>query len=245
MSQLVLTNLRAEDLIMDIRGGGRDHRYYCLPPFRGAQIAWRRLDAGFHSTWSRRATLWGSSTTGNSSQHRTVPLDEDLFFSQARGQSQYFRLPGQQLPRLQLRGGVHRRLAGTMPVGYTSPSRGSCARSEHLTAEAWESLCRTGRKRRSVESAMYATARTSSTEGRSARGGAMYASAPRPQKAARHEEDDFVNFAIRGAGVVSSSAARTEQRYREMRLRGEEPELLVTRSLEAAASFALEEPELI
>jgi hypothetical protein len=35
MSQLVPTNIRAEDLIMDIRGGGRDHRYYCLPPFRG------------------------------------------------------------------------------------------------------------------------------------------------------------------------------------------------------------------
>jgi hypothetical protein len=85
---------------------------------------------------------------------------------------------------------------------------------------------------------------------------------PSPQKAGQHEESDkdFVNFAIRGAGVVSSSAyvkflsssslahhlrtrARTEQRYREMRLRGEEPELLVTRNLEAAASFALEEPK--
>ncbi|KAJ7795034.1 hypothetical protein B0H14DRAFT_3496425 [Mycena olivaceomarginata] len=55
------------------------------------------------------------------------------------------------------------------------------------------------------------------------------AAPPRPQKARQHEagDQDFVNFAIRGAGVVSSSAARTEQR------------------LEAATSFALEELEFI
>ncbi|KAJ7148594.1 hypothetical protein C8R46DRAFT_1231087 [Mycena filopes] len=29
---LVPTNIKAEDLLMDIRGGGRDSRYYCLPP---------------------------------------------------------------------------------------------------------------------------------------------------------------------------------------------------------------------
>ncbi|KAJ7747395.1 hypothetical protein B0H14DRAFT_3514083 [Mycena olivaceomarginata] len=34
MSQLV-PNINAEDLIMDIHGGGRDHCYYCLPSFRG------------------------------------------------------------------------------------------------------------------------------------------------------------------------------------------------------------------
>ncbi|KAJ7799700.1 hypothetical protein B0H14DRAFT_3491373 [Mycena olivaceomarginata] len=34
--QLVSTNLRAEDLIMDIRGGGNNPCYYCLPPFRGS-----------------------------------------------------------------------------------------------------------------------------------------------------------------------------------------------------------------
>lgn len=33
--KLVATNIRAEDLLMDIRGGGKDSRYYCLPPFHG------------------------------------------------------------------------------------------------------------------------------------------------------------------------------------------------------------------
>lgn len=29
------TNLNADEVIMDVRPGGCDSRYYCLPPFRG------------------------------------------------------------------------------------------------------------------------------------------------------------------------------------------------------------------
>ena len=36
---------------------------------------------------------------------------------------------------------------------------------------------------------------------------------------------------------------RTERRYLELRAQGEEPDLLLTRSLEAASFFALDEEE--
>jgi hypothetical protein len=45
--QLVSTNLRAEDLIMDIRGGGNDSCYYCLPPFRGSTDGVEKTGRGF------------------------------------------------------------------------------------------------------------------------------------------------------------------------------------------------------
>ncbi|KAJ7712105.1 hypothetical protein B0H16DRAFT_1744531 [Mycena metata] len=50
-----------------------------------------------------------------------------------------------------------------------------------------------------------------------------------------------VNFTIRGAGIVSSSAQRSQERYLELQRRGEEPDMLVTRSLGAASLFALDE----
>lgn len=67
-----------------------------------------------------------------------------------------------------------------------------------------------------------------------------------------------VNFAIRGAGLVSSSQyvrnskikitradppprARAQDRYEELQRHGEEPEMLITRSFQDAAFFALDE----
>ncbi|KAJ6458521.1 hypothetical protein C8R45DRAFT_1110052 [Mycena sanguinolenta] len=66
-------------------------------------------------------------------------------------------------------------------------------------------------------------------------------SAPSPQK--KHALGSGLNFAIRGQGVVSSSAERTERRYLELRAQGEEPDLLLTRSLEAASFFVLHEED--
>ncbi|KAF8157757.1 hypothetical protein K438DRAFT_1777090 [Mycena galopus ATCC 62051] len=62
-----------------------------------------------------------------------------------------------------------------------------------------------------------------------------------PVRQAAGKEGHFLNFVIRGAGIVSSSAMRTERRYRELQSRGEEPELLVTRCLQEASSFAVDE----
>ncbi|KAJ6463764.1 hypothetical protein C8R47DRAFT_1079759 [Mycena vitilis] len=63
---------------------------------------------------------------------------------------------------------------------------------------------------------------------------------PSPRKP---DQGDFVNFAIRGGGIVSSSAGRSQQRYLELQRQGEEPDMLVTRSVEQAALFALEDSD--
>ncbi|KAJ7899932.1 hypothetical protein B0H13DRAFT_2336691 [Mycena leptocephala] len=54
----------------------------------------------------------------------------------------------------------------------------------------------------------------------------------------------FINFAIRGGGIISSSPECSEQRFRELQRRGEQPDMLVTRSFPLASLFALEEEEL-
>ncbi|KAJ6469661.1 hypothetical protein C8R47DRAFT_1078031 [Mycena vitilis] len=56
-------------------------------------------------------------------------------------------------------------------------------------------------------------------------------------------ESPYVNFAIRGGGIISSSPMRSEQRYLESQRRGEQPDMLVTRSFEQASLFALEGAE--
>ncbi|KAJ7429265.1 hypothetical protein B0H11DRAFT_1945400 [Mycena galericulata] len=69
---------------------------------------------------------------------------------------------------------------------------------------------------------------------------------PSPKKAAGSStvtNAPRVNFAIRGAGIVSSSAEHSEIRYRELQRMGEEPDMLVTTSIRQATLFALEEEE--
>ncbi|KAJ7818602.1 hypothetical protein B0H14DRAFT_2601176 [Mycena olivaceomarginata] len=69
---------------------------------------------------------------------------------------------------------------------------------------------------------------------------------PSPTKAARPSGSKggaFVNYAIRGDGVISSSAERSEQRYLEAQRRGEEPDLLITRSFAQASLFALDDED--
>ncbi|KAJ7720205.1 hypothetical protein DFH07DRAFT_784451, partial [Mycena maculata] len=69
------------------------------------------------------------------------------------------------------------------------------------------------------------------------------ASNPSPRKGAPVAAEDTtpLNFAIRGGGIVSSSAVRSAERYLELQRRGEEPDMLVTRSLQDASLFALED----
>ncbi|KAJ7707028.1 hypothetical protein B0H14DRAFT_3525879 [Mycena olivaceomarginata] len=70
------------------------------------------------------------------------------------------------------------------------------------------------------------------------------ASPSRAPRQSRHEANPHVNFAIGGSGVIRAARdERTEQRYREMQQRGEEPDLLVTRSFARAALFAMDDEE--
>ncbi|KAJ7856719.1 hypothetical protein B0H14DRAFT_2578751 [Mycena olivaceomarginata] len=71
---------------------------------------------------------------------------------------------------------------------------------------------------------------------------------PSPKKAAHlsapSSDAPRVNYAIRGDGIISSSAVRSEQRYLELQHRGEEPDLLITRSFAQAAFFALDDEDV-
>ncbi|KAJ7910756.1 hypothetical protein B0H13DRAFT_1876474 [Mycena leptocephala] len=65
-----------------------------------------------------------------------------------------------------------------------------------------------------------------------------------PAQAAEAEDTEgvpYVNFAIRGGGIISSSLEHSEQRFRELQRRGKQPDMLVTRSFPLASLFALEE----
>ncbi|KAJ7776706.1 hypothetical protein B0H14DRAFT_2562358 [Mycena olivaceomarginata] len=228
MSQLVLTNLRAEDLIMDIRGGGRDHRYYCLPPFRGGTDSVEKTGRGFPFYLVSQGHVVGIFDNWLEAKASISGFPDNSY----RGYNSVEEcIDGWQAL---CRWGIHPHPVDPAHGVNTSPRKhGKASAAPDEKGDQLKALCTPPRAPRPQKAARHEEEPCTPPR------------APRPQKAARHEEDDFVNFAIRGAGVVSSSAARTEQRYREMRLRGEEPELLVTRSLEAAASFALEEPELI
>ncbi|KAJ7683286.1 hypothetical protein B0H14DRAFT_3535284 [Mycena olivaceomarginata] len=71
---------------------------------------------------------------------------------------------------------------------------------------------------------------------------------PSPKKAAHPSAPSSnaprVNYAIRGDGIISSSAVRSEQRYLELQHQGEEPDLLITRSFAQAAFFALDDEDV-
>ncbi|KAJ7807748.1 hypothetical protein B0H14DRAFT_3482935 [Mycena olivaceomarginata] len=223
-AKIVASNLRADELIMDIRGGGRDPRYYCLPPFRG-----REGDAPKKKSKGYAFYLV--------SQGHLVGIFDDWLEAKAS------------------------------VSGFPDNSYGGYHTVEDCI-DAWQQLCRWGLHPHAVDpeqsklerppvssqsttrSPRKATAAPSPVkrEGAPARVGvvdlqrlsqpsARTSPSPSPRKATR------LNFAIRGQGVVSSSAERTEERYLELQSLGEEPDLLVTRSLQAAASFALDEEE--
>ncbi|KAF8157472.1 hypothetical protein K438DRAFT_1986597 [Mycena galopus ATCC 62051] len=59
MSTLPRTNLSAEEVIMDSRPGGRDSRYYCLPPFRGSPNAPGHIVGVFDDWLETQASMSG------------------------------------------------------------------------------------------------------------------------------------------------------------------------------------------
>ncbi|KAJ7713235.1 hypothetical protein B0H16DRAFT_1743563 [Mycena metata] len=211
---LVPTNIRAEDLLMDIRGGGKDSRYYCLPPYHGkpeeskGQSAAKTGGYRFHlvaqghvvgifDSWvEAKASLTGYPDSSN----RGYDSVEDCVDARQR------------LCTL----GVHPHLVD--PI-FASPS-----------PVKWEPTTDSGSAPNLMRFYTPTSPVGSSSKTR------QHTPAPAPDG-----EPDFINFAIRGAGIISSSAARTEERYRDMQRRGEEPDLLVTRNFTRASRFALEE----
>ncbi|KAJ7797234.1 hypothetical protein B0H14DRAFT_3493967 [Mycena olivaceomarginata] len=211
------TNITADAVIMDIRGGGRDSRWYCLPPFRGDPD---RTTRAAHSRYPFYLV----------SQGHLVGIFDDW-------------------QELETKASIS---------GYPDNSYRGYQSIEECV-DAWQSLCRWGIHPHPVDPQFVKTpgvpapaVKHEATTGTSLSLKQLCTPAPAgpqlpspapagpqlssPRKAA-------VNYAIRGGGVVSSSVERTEGRYRELQERGEEPDLIITRSLQVASLFALEEEE--
>ncbi|KAJ7765185.1 hypothetical protein B0H16DRAFT_1454365 [Mycena metata] len=221
--KLVKTNVRAEELVMDIRGG-RDSRYYCIPPYHGAP---------------EHASTGPKSTNG-------YP-----FHLVAQGHIVIFDTEDRPAAKASL-------------TGYPDSSNAGYFSVEECI-DAWQRLCDLGvhphppslnaQRGDSASAVLVNTSpRKMKREAtpnlgieldrfRNGVGAGPSVSAsppPSPQKKGGEARRD-VNFAIRGAGIVSSSAARSEERYLELQRRGEEPDILVTRNFERASCFALED----
>ncbi|KAJ7814776.1 hypothetical protein B0H14DRAFT_3476787 [Mycena olivaceomarginata] len=113
--------------------------------------------------------------------------------------------------------------------------------------DAWQSLCRWGIHPHPVDPQFVKTPGLPAVKHKAAAGTSLSLkqlctpapAAPLPPSPRKVT----VNYAIRGGGIVSSSAERTEGHYRELQEQGEEPDLIITRSLQAASLFVLEEEE--
>ncbi|KAJ7795071.1 hypothetical protein B0H14DRAFT_3555836 [Mycena olivaceomarginata] len=229
-TKLAPTNLPVEELVMDDRGV-KDPRYYCLPPFRGdpSHPSPRPVEA--------KASLTGFPDHSNQGCHTEEECIEVW----------------QRLCVL----GVH-----PHPVNPAFFSPPSVSASALVNTSPRKSARPSG-----VTTVKHGDSPTKGQppspikrEGTSSRGGAAtaellrdlkkYASpilptpGPSPSRATPGAQDDsFVNFAIRGLGVVSSSAERSQQRYLELQRRGEEPDFIITRSFAQASLFALDDED--
>ncbi|KAJ7851697.1 hypothetical protein B0H13DRAFT_1904987 [Mycena leptocephala] len=245
--QLARTNLPVDEMIMDTRGV-KDARFYCLPPYRGDPNRLskpRRTGGGypFHlvsqghvvgifDNWvEAQASLDGYPGSGNRGFHSEDECVDAWQGLCVRGvhphpvDLAFLRPPS---PGASTFVNTSPRKSRSTPPSPVKPSG---------TSAATASKKREGTPVRSPQ----ADAQLLADLKRYA--SPILPAPPSPQKASRAEMDDgeFVNFAIRGGGIISSSPIRSEQRYREMQRRGEEPDMLVTRSFAQASLFALSE----
>ncbi|KAJ7164842.1 hypothetical protein C8R43DRAFT_1122722 [Mycena crocata] len=216
MSPPAATNLSADEVIMD-RRGARDARYYCLPPFRGDPTQPNR----YKGKGYRYHVVFQGHVVGT-------------FDNWAAAQRS---LAG---------------FSGNSNEGFNTLDE---------CIEAWQTLCPLGCHPHPVDPSL-ATLAPSSTPAPAPSSGAkttkpvilkrektavMRSPLGNAQKEERAGEAELasepgpsVNFAIRGAGIVSSSPARTQRRYEALQRRGEEPDVLLTRSFARASLFALD-----
>ncbi|KAJ7605671.1 hypothetical protein DFH06DRAFT_1348523 [Mycena polygramma] len=247
--KLVATNIRADQLIMD-EGGVKDARYYCLPPFHGDHgylkrprgngyplhlVSQGHLVGTFTDWLEAKASLSGYPDSGNcgcNSIEECVEIWQRLCVL-----------------------GIH---PHPVDPAFLRPPSSSAAAFVNTTPRKMAAHGRTSPIKKEGTPVRTAQPKREGTPSASVDSSAQlladlkrYCSLvrsppPSPSKGGQRnptdgaEEGDYVNFAIRGGGIVSSSAGRSQQRYLEMQRRGEEPDMLVTRSVVQASLFALE-----
>ncbi|KAJ7033113.1 hypothetical protein C8F04DRAFT_1184373 [Mycena alexandri] len=241
MASLTATNIRADELIMDIRGGGRDSRYYCLPPYRGTTAEGTPAKSGgggypFHlvaqghvvgifDDWvEAKASLSGYPDSSNRGYYSVEECIEGW----------------QKLCAL----GIHPHPVDPSKTRAPSVDTSRVNTSPRKPQTPGTSLVNTSpRKPRTPGTTGFVKQERAEVGTSTLELKRLCTPQPPPTPAPAGGTHEFVNFAIRGGGIVSSSAVRTEERYRELQRRGEEPDLLVTHSFQRASRFALEDGE--
>ncbi|KAF8212966.1 hypothetical protein K438DRAFT_1751379 [Mycena galopus ATCC 62051] len=225
------TNMTAAEMVRDERGV-RDPQYWCLPPFRGDPARQAPPSKGgyrYHLVWQ--------GYTG------VEEIGVDICVLQGGGQNEFEWVPGQCEQGIPHHRGMYRGVADDVPTGSASPpSRPHPVDPAHA---------RPGTQPPQPP-------QPPPQPPQSAHRDNVAVCPPRPPKREAKEEGcrpppcvnartsatpngGFVNFAIRGAGIVSSSPLRTQDRYEELQRRGEEPDVILTRSFARASLFALDD----
>ncbi|KAF8217865.1 hypothetical protein K438DRAFT_1747123 [Mycena galopus ATCC 62051] len=227
MATLPRTNLGADEVIMDTRPGARDSHYYCLPPFRGnpnppATKLQSKKFAFYLVSQGHVVGVFDDCGYPDNSYRGYHSMEECIDTWQ--GLCKWGIHPQEVDPE-------HATVASPHEVTVATPQKSSAAsagpkkpfKSGTPDLKRWS----TPRVPISSPQKLATPQKTASTS-----------KAPSSQRG-----DEHLNFAICGGGVVSSSAHRTEEQYLELQSRGEEPDLLLTRSLQAASFFALDDGE--
>ncbi|KAJ7863654.1 hypothetical protein B0H14DRAFT_3607323 [Mycena olivaceomarginata] len=212
-TKLAPTNLPVEELVMDDRGV-KDPRYYCLPPFRGDPS---------HPSLRRK----GGFPFHLVAQGRRVGIFDNWVEAKAS------------------------------LTGFPDHSNQGC-HTEEECIEVWQRLCVLGVHPHPVDPAFFsppsvsASALVNTSPRKSARPSGVTTvkhgdsptkgQLPSPIKREGAQDGPFVNFAIWGLGVVSSSTAASSVTL-ELQRRGEEPDLIITRSFAQASLFALDDED--
>ncbi|KAJ7182650.1 hypothetical protein C8R43DRAFT_1116289 [Mycena crocata] len=234
-STFIPTNLALEQLVMDCRGT-RDPHYYCLPPMyadpaRSRAKKWYLVfqvyKVGVFDNWPEAKTSVSGYPDAGYRGYATADECIDAWQKMCAW-------------------GVHPHPIDPACVSTpscsatrfvnTSPRKGAPQSSAPVLGQGSARVKLEEKKESSAEiladfPILPAIARPSSSASGTSRGSS-------PVKGG-----GGINFAIRGGGVVSSSAEGSQQRYLDLQRRGEEPDLLVTRSVQQASLFALGEED--
>ncbi|KAJ6593077.1 hypothetical protein B0H19DRAFT_1245893 [Mycena capillaripes] len=249
--QKVPTNLPLEYLVMDDREGGKDRRYYCLPPYCGnpqqmskprggtAVYPYHLVSQGHHvgifDDWlEAKVSLTGFPGSGNKGYHS---IDECIEAWQNMCVLSIHPHPVD--PKF-----VMVPSASAVCFVNTSPRKLKVKSALPLKHEAGGARAQgTAAQGTSLESGedkaqVLADLKRFCSPIRSP--------PPSPTKTGQRaapEGEAYINFAIRGDGIISSSPVRSQRRYLALQCQGEQPDMLVTRSFEQASIFALDDGE--
>ncbi|KAJ6449249.1 hypothetical protein C8R47DRAFT_1230725 [Mycena vitilis] len=222
------TNLKPGEVVMD-RHSGKDERYWCLPPFHGDRgnpprppksgyqyhLVFQGHKVGTFDNWGEaKISLSGYPGASNKGYDTERECIEGWQTMCPLGIH-----PHPVEPSVASQASLPKLLSSPTPP--SSPSVNTDPRTPSKRAKS--------EKTRAPPPA------------RSQGDHPAHLSTPSTPKKAGSSKSLSLNFAIRGEGIVSSSASRAQERYLELQRLGAQPDMIVTRDILEASLFALED----